>query len=83
MLLLRRQISSQCETISDAKHQELTTCCFADDLIEAYIDSGQLELARKTVKDAAVVVSRSTYSGSVLLLGFIDAEGRTGQGFWG
>ena len=64
--ILIKSVKVQCGTISDLEHQDLVTSSFADDLIEAYIESGQLELARKTVKDAVVVARRTTISSGAI-----------------
>lgn len=55
---------AMCKKISKEKHDQLTSNWFAKDLIKAYIDSDQMELAQKVIEDASVRVSATTESGA-------------------
>ena len=62
--VLIESVKAKSGNISKVKHYELTGSCFAENLIEAYIESDQLELARQTIQDASEKVRETTRSGN-------------------
>lgn len=57
-------VRAKCQKISRAKELELTGNCFSVDLVDAYLESGQIEKAKQVLNDAALTTMKSTYSGS-------------------